>query len=207
MSEPASMRDRVESGKGMLYSFGFAAAVSWLWHGHTSAFSLWWATSLVLVIASMIGFGRGLRLILSGFSGFGRNFYEERDLPGEPSEDSSDDQSVALNTETAGALALPLVLLISGGIMVLFKVFPAMNYVPEFPGVHWVSPRFLAVGMFIVGLVVVAWSVLLRVMMKTGPDRWTYLPGTRGEIRRVTRSYIVVSVILIAIATGYMINS
>ena len=40
-------------------------------------------------------------------------------------------------------------------------------------------------------------------MMKTGPDRWTYLPGTRDEIRQDTRTYIVWGVILIVIAASY----
>jgi hypothetical protein len=202
------MRERVESGRGMLAGFGIIAAVSWWWHGHTSASSLWWTISFLLVGAGVIGFGRGVQLFLSGFSGFGRNFHEERDPPEESSAGDSDDQGVALNSETDGALVTPLVLLISGSIVAVFKVFPATNsFSWEFRDEPWVSPRVLVPWMFFVGFVVIAWSVLLRVMMKTGPDRWTYLPGTRDEIRKVTRTYVVWSVILIVVAASYMAAS
>ena len=202
------MRERVESGRGMLVGFGIIAAVSWWWHGHTSASSLWRTVSLLLVGAGVIGFGRGVQLVLSGFSGFGRNFHEERDPPEESSADDSDDQGVALNSETAGALVFPMVLLISGSIVAVFKVFPAANSLSwEFRDEPWVSPRVLVPWMLFVGFVVIAWSVLLRVMMRTGPDRWTYLPGTRDEIRKVTRIYIVWSVILVVVAASYMAAS
>jgi hypothetical protein len=187
----------------MLFGFGIVAAVSWWWHGHTSAPSLWWTISLLLAGAAMIGFGRGVQLVLSGFSGFGRNFHEHRDPPEPSSADDSDDQGVALNSETAGALVFPIVLLISGSIAAVFKVFPAANSLSwEFRDEPWVSPRVLVPWMLLVGIVAIAWSVLLRVMMKTGPDRWTYVPGTRDEIRKVTRFSIVWSVILIVVAAS-----
>ena len=208
MQEGASMRERVESGIYTLVGFGIIAAVTWWWHGHTSASSLWWTISLLLVGAGVIGFGRGVQLVLSGFSGFGRNFHEERDMPEDSSVDDSDDQGVALNSETAGALVFPMVLLISGSIVAVFKVFPAANSLSwEFRDEPLVSPRILVPWMLFVGFVVIAWSVLLRVMMKTGPDRWTYLPGTRDEIRKVTRIYIVWSVILVVVAASYMAAS
>lgn len=201
VKEEASMRERVESGIWTLVGYGIIAAVSWWWHGHTSASSLWWTISLLLVGAGVIGLGRGAQLVLSGFSGFGRNFHEERDPPQEPSADDSDDQGVALNSETAGALAFQMVLLISGSIVAVFKVFPATNSLSwEFRDDPWVSPRVLVPWMLFVAFAVIAWSVLLRVMMKTGPDRWTYVPGTRDEIRKATRTYIVWSVILIVVA-------
>ena len=201
VKEEASMRERVESGIWTLVGYGIIAAVSWWWHGHTSASSLWWTISLLLVGAGVIGLGRGAQLVLSGFSGFGRNFHEERDPPQEPSADDSDDQGVALNSETAGALAFQMVLLISGSIVAVFKVFPATNSLSwEFRDDPWVSPRVLVPWMLFVAFAVIAWSVLLRVMMKTGPDRWTYVPGTRYEIRKATRTYIVWSVILIVVA-------
>ena len=199
------MRDRVETGIGMLFVFGLAAAVSWWWHGHTSAPSLWWAISLVSTLACVVGIGRAAQLILSGFSGFGRNYFEERELPEEPQGDGLDGQTVALNSETSGVIALPLVLLISGAIVTLLRVFPAMNFIPEFEGDHWVSPRFLVPWMFFAGIAVVGWSILLRIMMKTGPDRWTYVPGTRAEIRKLSRIFVVTGIILIAMATAYTV--
>ena len=202
MGEGMSMRERVETGRAMLFGFGLVALLSWWWHGHTSARSLWWAVTLVLAIGGILGVVRGTLLVVSGFSGFGRNFHEPREPLEVPTEEDSDDHAVALNGETAGALAFPLVLLISGGLVTLLKVFPAMNSVPEFEGENWVSPRMLVPWMFIAGTATIGWSVLLRVMMKTGPDRWTHFPGTRSEIRKTTRTYVVTSIILIAIAAA-----
>lgn len=202
------MRERVESGLYTLFGYGILAAVSWWWHGHTSASSLWWTISLLLVGAGVIGLGRGAQLVLSGFSGFGRNFHEERDPPEESSGNDSDDQGVAINSETTGALLFPMVLLITGSIVAVFKVFPAANSLSwEFRDDPWVSPRVLVPWMLFVGFAVIAWSVLLRVMMKTGPDRWTYVPGTRDEIRKATRTYVVWSLILIVVAASYVAAS
>ncbi len=197
------MRDRVETGLGMLYAFGLPGVVAWWWHGHTSAPSMWWVISLVGMIAGAIGVARGAQLILSGFSGFGRNFYEERDPVEQPVGDAAGDESSSRDSEAAHVVAIPSVLMISGGLVVLFKVFPAMNFVPEFEGEHWVSPRFLVPWMFVAGIVLIAWSVLLLVMMKTGPDRWEYAPDTRPEIRQWTRIYIVIGIILMLIAAAY----
>jgi len=82
-----------------------------------------------------------------------------------------------------------------------------MNFVPEFEGEHWVSPRFLVPWMLVAGVVLVGWSVLLLVMMKTGPDRWSYVPETRGEIRQWARMYIVTGIILIGIGAVYAFGS
>lgn len=208
MQEGASMRERVERGRDMLVGFGLMAVVSWWWNSQTSASSLWWTISLLLAGAGVIGFGRGVQLFLSGFSGFGRNFHEERDPPEESSADDSDEQGVAVDKETEGALIFPMVLLISGSIVAVFKVFPAANSLSwEFRDEPWVSPRVLVPWMLIVGFAVIAWSVVLRVMMKTGPDRWTYVPGTRDEIRKMTRTYIVWSIILIVVAASYIATS
>ncbi len=198
------MRDRVETGQGMLYTFGLLGLVSWWWHGFTSAPRLWWVISLVGMIAGVVGVLRGTQLILSGFSGFGRNFHEARDPIEGPTGDAEESESDSRDSEAAHVVALPSVLAISGGMVILFKVFPAMNSVPEFEGDHWVSPRFLVPWMFTAGIVLVAWSVLLRVMMKTGPDRWDYLPDTRDEIRQWTRIYILIGIILIG--TAYLIG-
>ncbi|MFW2338900.1 MAG: hypothetical protein ACN4GK_02525 [Acidimicrobiia bacterium] len=200
MSKVMSMRERVETGWWTLFGYGLVALLSWWWHGHTSAPSFWWSATLLLAIGGLLGIIRGAVLVASGFSGFGRNFHEPRDPIEFPADDESIDQSVALNGETAGPLLFPLVLLISGGIVTLLKVFPAMNFVPEFEGEHWVSPRMLVPWMFFTGAATIAWSILLRVMMRTGADRWTYIPGTRNEIRTTTRNYVVASVVLIAIA-------
>jgi hypothetical protein len=203
MREGASMRDRVETGQGMLYAFGLPGVATWWWHGHTSAPSLWWVISLVGMIVGAVGVLRGTQLILSGFSGFGRNFHEERDPAEESPGDAAENEGDSRDSEAARVVALPLVLVISGGVVILFKVFPAMNFVPEFEGDHWVSPRFLVPWMFVAGVVLVGWSVLLLVMMKTGPDRWGYVPGTRGEIRRWTRIYTVAGIVLIGIGAVY----
>ena len=203
MRESVSMRDRVESGQGMLYTFGLPGVVAWWWHGHTSAPSLWWVISLVGMIVGAVGVVRGALLILSGFSGFGRNFHEERDPIEQLAGDAAADESDTGGSEASSVVALPLVLVISGGLVVLFKVFPAANFVPEFEGEHWVSPRFLVPWMFVAGVALVAWSVLLLVMMKTGPDRWDYAPDTRREIRQWTRIYIVIGIVLLLIAAAY----
>ena len=202
MGEDKSMRDRVESGQGTLFVFGLCAAVSWWWHGLTSAPSIWWSMSLLPAVGSLIGFGRGVQLVLSGFSGFGRNFLEEREIPEMRPDDDATDHRGAVDKETVGAVAFPTVLLIVGCVLFLLKVFPAMNLVPEFDGDHWVSPRLLVPSMFISGFGLVAWSVLLLGMMKTGPDRWTYVAGTREAIRKWTRIFIIGGVILIAYAAA-----
>jgi hypothetical protein len=203
MSKVMSMRERVDAGRWMIFGYGLVALLSWWWHGGTSAPSFWWSVTLLLVIGGLLGIIRGAVLVASGFSGFGRNFHEPRDPIEIPAEDDPNGQSVALNSQTAGALVTPMVLLISGSIVTVFKVFPATNSLSwEFRDEPWVSPRVLVPWMLFVGFVVIAWSVLLRLMMKTGPDRWTYFPGTRDEIRKVTRTYIVWSVILIAIAAA-----
>jgi hypothetical protein len=191
----------------MLYAFGLPGLAAWWWHGHTSVPSLWWMISLVGMVVGAVGVLRGIQLVLSGFSGFGRNFHEPRDPIEEPPGDDADTESESSDSEAASVIALPSVLVISGGMVVLFKVFPAVNFVPEFEGDHWVSPRFLVPWMFAAGIVLVAWSVLLLVMMKTGPDRWDYVPDTRDEIRKWTRIYIVIGVILIGIGTAYVFGT
>jgi hypothetical protein len=191
----------------MLYTFGLPGMVAWWWHWHTSAPSLWWMISLVGMVVGAVGVLRGIQLVLSGFSGFGRNLHEPREPIEEPPGDAADTESESRDSEAARVVALPSVLVISGGMVVLFKVFPAANFVPEFEGDHWVSPRFLVPWMFAAGIVLVMWSVLLLVMMKTGPDRWDYVPDTRDEIRKWTRIYIVIGVVLIGIGTAYVFGT
>lgn len=203
MREGMSMRERVDSGIGMLYMFGLLGLVTWWWHAHTSSPSLWWSISLLGMIAGGLGVLRATQLILSGFSGFGRNFHEERDPEGPGGSKSSDDGDDSRESEAAQVIAAPTVLVISGGVAVLLRVFPSWNSVPEFEGDHWVSPRLLVPWMFVAGAVLVAWSVLLLVMMKTGPDRWTYAPDTRPEIRKWAWIYIAIGTVLILIAAAY----
>jgi len=188
------MRERVETGVGLLFVFGLGAVVAWWWHGNTSAMSLWWIFTLVAAIVCAIGFGRAAQLVLSGWSGFGRNFHEDREPP-------EDDATV--DNETAAPLAPPTVMLISGIIVVLLKLFPALNNAQEFSPDHWVSPRVLVPWMFIAGFLTAAWSTVLLVMMKTGPDRWAYVPGTRDEIGKVSKIYLAVGVLLMVIAIAF----
>jgi len=207
MREGASMRDRVETGIGMLFLFGLLGAATWWWHGYTLAPSLWWVISLVGMIAGSVGVLRGAQLVLSGFSGFGRNFHEARELTEEQPGEAVAVDGDSRDSEAARVVALPSVVAISGGMVVLFKIFPAMNVVPEFEGDHWVSPRVLVPWMFVAGIALVAWSVLLLVMMKTGPDRWDHLADTRADIRSGVTIYTVAGAVLIAIAAAYSTGS
>lgn len=55
----------------------------------------------VLIIGSVLGVGRSVQLILSGWSGFGLNFCEERE-PLDPSpEDEAYDHDAAVSHETS----------------------------------------------------------------------------------------------------------
>ena len=190
------MRDRVERGQGMLFLFGLGALVAWWWHRHTSPTSFWWLVTLVAAVTCAIGIARGAQLVLSGFSGFGRNFHEERDAP---------EEGTTLDSEAAVPLSVPIVMTLSGIVALLLRVFPALNSAQEFSPDHWVSPGVLVPWMFIAGFLTVAWSVLLLAMMKTGPDRWAYVPGTRDEIGQVSRIFIVIGVVLIGAATAFTI--
>lgn len=191
------MRERVETGTGMLVMFGLGGLVVWWWHSHTSATSLWWTVTLVAAIACAIGIGRGAQLFLSGFSGFGRNFHEAREPP---------EEDATVDSETAAPLLPPTVLMISGIIVVLLKLFPALNSAQEFSPDHFVSPRVLVPWMFFVGLVTAVWSTALLVMMKTGTDRWAHVPGTRDEIGKVSKIYLALGVLLVAIASAFAIS-
>ena len=131
------MRERVETGMGMLFMFGLGGLVVWWWHSHTTATSLWWTITLVAALVCAIGIGRGVQLFLSGLSGFGRNFHEGREPPGE---------DATVDSETAAPLLPPTVLMISGILVFLLKLFPALNSAQEFSPDHWVSPRVLVRG-------------------------------------------------------------
>ena len=120
------MRERVGSGGGGLFIYGLALGASWFWHQHTSAPSLWWGITGVLTIGSVIGIGRSVQLILSGFSGFGRNFHEERELLDPSPEDESNDHDAAASKEASHVWAGPLVLFVTGVLASAFRMWPGM---------------------------------------------------------------------------------
>jgi hypothetical protein len=203
MGERASMRDRVQTGNVMVFIFLITALSSWWWNSKTTAVSLWWVISIVSTIGSVILFTKGVQLVFSGFSGFGRNFFEPHETLDPSPESDSYDHTVAVNRETAGALALPMVLLIFGGLTLLTKIFPTMNRIPESDGANFVPPHFLTPLIFTIGFTMVTWSILVRVMMKTGPDRWTYVPGTREQLRSYTNTFIVIGVLFVALVAWF----
>ena len=190
------MRERVETGVWMLVTFGLGAFFAWWWHSSTSATSLWWMITLVAGIGCAIGVARGAQLFLSGLSGFGRNFFEDREPPGE------DD---TVDSQTAAPLLPPTLLMISGIIAGLLRFFPALNSAQEFSPDHWVSPRVLVPWMFIAGFLMVTWCTALLIMLKTGPDRWAFVSGTREDIRKTSRILAAIGVLLMAIAATFAI--
>jgi hypothetical protein len=110
------------------------------------------------------------------------------------------EENTVTNTESSGVLAAPFVLLITAGIVLLLKVFPAMNTSYEFGGDNWVSPRVMNPWIFIVGVVVAIWGVSVLVIMQNDQDRWTGHPKTRGKIRNQSWFQIVAGVILVVVA-------
>jgi hypothetical protein len=200
MPEPGTMRDRVQTGNVLVFIFLIVGLLSLWWNSATARFSLWWLFSMAVVVGSVILFGKGLQLVLSGFSGFGRNFHEHRE-PLDPSpNDDSYVHTTAVNGETAGALGFPMVLMLFGGLTLLVRLFPAMNVIPESEGTNFVPTRFLTPLILAFGSILTLWSVLLRVMMKTGTDRWDFVPGARDQIRSYTRVFFVFGVLLVVFA-------
>ena len=65
----------------------------------------------------------------------------------------------------------------------------------------------LVLLIFVAGFGVITWTVLVLVMMKTGPDRWTYVPGTRERIRLSMWRFLAIGVVLVAIAAAFTITS
>ena len=111
-------------------------------------------------------------------------------------------ENTVTNTESSGVLAAPFVLLITAGIVLLLKVFPAMNTTGEFGGDNWVSPRVMNPWLLFVGVVVAIWGISVLVIMQNNQDRWTGHPKTRGKIRNQSWFQIVAGVVLVAIAVA-----
>ena len=201
------MRDRVENGQGMLFVSAMALGASWFWHQHTVAPSLWWGITGVLTIGSVLYVGRSAQLILSGMSGFGRNFHEERE-PLDPSpETDSNDQDAPASNEASHVWAGPGVLLASGVLAIAFRLWPGMMTPDGVPDPEFVPYHLLVRWIFIAGFATVGWTILVMVMMRTGPDRWAYVPGTREQIRSSMWKLLVAGIILVATAVAFTASS
>jgi hypothetical protein len=205
--EKMPMRDRVESGAGGLFVYGLALGASWFWHQHTSAPSLWWGISGVLTIGSVIGVGRNVQLMLSGFSGFGRNYHEERE-PLDPSpDDESYDHDAVVKEEASHVWGGPGVLFASGVLASAFRMWPEMMTPDGVADPDFIPYDLLVLWVFVAGFGVITWTVLVLVMMKAGPDRWAYVPGARQRIRSSMWKLLAAGVVLVAIATAFTITS
>ena len=202
-----SMRDRVENGQGMVFVSTMALGASWFWHRFTSAPSLWWGLTGVLVIGSVIYFGRAVQLVLSGISGFGRNFHEEREPLDPPPGNASDDQHAAISEEASHVWAGPGVLLASGVLAIAFRLWPEMMTPDGIADPDFVPYHLLVRWIFIAGFATVGWTILVLVMLKTGPDRWTYVPGTREQIRSSMWKLLLTGIILVATAVAFTASS
>jgi hypothetical protein len=201
-----SMRDRVENGQGMLFVSAMALGASWFWHQHTSAPSLWWGLTGVLTIGSVLYVGRSVQLIVSGWSGFGRNFHEERVPLDPPQQDDSYDHDAAIGEEASHVWAGPGVLLASGVLATAFRLWPGMMSPDGIPDPEFVPAHLLVAWIFIAGIATVGWTVVVLVMMKTGPDRWAYVPGTRKRIRSSIWKLLLGGIILVATALAFTIS-
>lgn len=202
-----SMRDRVENGQGMVVVAVSALGASWFWHQHTAAPSFWWGMTGVLAIGSVIYLGRSVQLILTGMSGFGRNFHEKREPPDPSPEDESYDLDAVISDEASSVWGGPGVLVASGVLATAFRLWPGWMTPDGIADPEFVPYHLLVRWIFIAGFGVIAWTVLVLVMMTTGPDRWTYVPGTRERIRSSTWKLLLVGMVLVAIATAFTINS
>jgi hypothetical protein len=202
-----SMRERVENGQGMLFVSAMALGASWFWHQHTSAPSIWWGLTSVLTIGSVLYVGRSVQLILSGLSGFGRNFHEEREPLDPPPQDDGYDHDAAISNEASHVWAGPGVLIASGVLATAVRLWPGLVTPDGVPDPGFVPYHLMVRWIFIAGFATVGWTLLVLVMMRTGPDRWTYVPGTRDRIRSSMWKLLLVGVILVAIAIAFTVNS
>jgi hypothetical protein len=184
-----------------------ALGASWFWLGLTSAPSLWWGLSGVLTIGSVIAVGRSVQLILSGFSGFGRNFHEEREPPDPPPGDESYDHDAAISDEASHVWAGPGTLFATGVLAAAFRLFPGWMIPDGVPDPDFIPHHYLVGWIFIAGFGTFVWAALLLVMMRTGPDRWAYVPGTRERIRSSMRAFLFLGIVLVAVATVFTITS
>ncbi len=201
------MRGRVETGLGTFFVSALAFVASGFWYLQTSAPSLWWGISGVLSVGSAIGVARGLQLMLSGLPGFGRNFLEEREPPDPPPGDEAYDHDAALSSEASHVWAGPLALFVSGVLATAFRLFPAMMTPDGVPDPDFIPSHMLVLWIFFAGFATIGWTVVVLVMMKTGPDRWTYVSGARERIRSSMWILLILGVILVTIATAFTINS
>ena len=203
MREAGSMRDRVEAGEGMLFVSLLALGASWFWFQNTSSPSLWWGISGVLVLASLVGIARGVQLILSGFSGFGRNFCEEREPLDPGPNDEAYDHDAAVSKEVTKVSVVPGLLIATGVVAVVFRVLPSLNVPDGFPDMNFVPTRILVPWMYFVGAATICWSIMVVVMMRTGQDRWAFVPGTRAKIASSMTRFAILGVVMIAIAAAF----
>ena len=201
------MRDRVENGQGMLFVSAMALGASWFWHQHTLSPSLWWGLSGVLTIGSLLYVGRSVQLIMSGMSGFGRNFHEEREPLDPPPNADSYDQDAPTSNEASHVWAGPGVLLASGVMAIAFRLWPGMMTPDGVPDPEFVPYHLLVRWIFMAGFAIVGWTVLVLVMMKTGPDRWAHVPGTREQIRASMWKLLLAGIIVVAIAVAFTASS
>ncbi len=197
-----SMRDRVTTGIGASFCFSISTSLLLWWNLSTTTLSVWWVASILLLVLSISLLVWGLMNVLSGFSGFGRNFFEVRDPYNPPLDASCDDHKAAVNDETSGVLGFPMMMFVLSALLVALMVFPAMNFIPEFDGDNWISPGLLAPLILASGFILIAWCIMLQSMMKTGPDRWTHIPGSRDQIRSYIRFHMVIGMLLVVI--GYL---
>jgi hypothetical protein len=201
------MRDRVGSGAGGLFVYGLALGASWFWHQNTSVPSLWWGITGILTIGSVIGVGRSVQLILSGFSGFGRNFHEEHEPLELSPEDESYDHDAAVSDESSRVWGGPGALFASGVLASAFRMWPEMMTPDGVADPDFIPYDLLVVWIFVAGFGVITWTVLVLAMMKTGPDRWAYVPGARERIRSSMWKLLLAGVALVAIATVFTVTS
>jgi hypothetical protein len=104
------------------------------------------------------------------------------------------------NTESSGVSALPFLLLLSAGFVLVLKFVPFLNSMPEFEWEDLIPPHWLNPWLFIVGVVVAVWGVSVLVIMQNDQDRWTGHPKTRGKIRNQSWFQVVAGIVLIGIA-------
>ena len=111
-------------------------------------------------------------------------------------------ENTVTNTEASGVLAAPFMLLMTAGFILVLKLFPFLNSMPEFEWEDLIPPHWLNPWLFVVGVVVVAWGVSVLVIMQNAQDRWTGHPKTRGKIRNQSWFQIVAGIVLVAIAVA-----
>jgi hypothetical protein len=161
----------------------------------------------MLTIGSTIAVGRSMQLILSGFSGFGRNFHEERQPPDPPPGDESYDHDAAISGEASRVWAGPGTLFATGVLAAAFRLFPGWMIPDGVADPDFIPYHYLVRWIFIAGFGTFIWAAMILVMMRTGPDRWAYVPGTRERIRSSMWAFLLLGIVLVAVATAFAITS